>query len=317
MESSFAVISSLDARTTIVNNGETPRSSSLPLLNTHRRYIREQMQHLIDEQDRFQTVLKEQFDSPQTYPFFKRIDEWEKESIEKIQKRAQQLREQLTEIVVVHIRRLSNKLQESTNRLLNQKTLDTFVENDLEHWGKKFDKLKANFTSPSTITINECTLNPLVRDTYIALTVTNELFLQSGAYNQIVTHDSSSDSIDIRGQNEYDKGCHRIRLRMEQTTHESTFLGICSESSSYGWSSNQFIHVNGSIIPTVLTEPIEMQKDDIISLILDCDRSWIMMINERSKIAHELSVNHDVCALPWQLHIVLNEPNSRIKILRE
>jgi hypothetical protein len=60
-----------------------------------------------------------------------------------------------------------------------------------------------------------------------------------------------------------------------------------------------------------------MKTNDIISLILDCDERLIMMINERSKAKHELPVNIDNCPLPWQLHVVLHEPNSRIRILRE
>lgn len=340
MESSFVKITnSLETHTItnvdLMNNREIPTSLSLPLLNTHRRVLREQMHDLIAEQDRFEIVLDQQFLSPQTYSFSKRIDEWERESIEKIQLRAEQLRRQLTNTVTSHLRRLSNNLQELSNRLLNQRNMDTFVQTDLELWRKTFNSIKTNFYTPSTITIDEYTGNPLVRDTYIALTATNELFPQSGTdkvqilgNGQLAIHRPSIDTTNIQGQNEYNTGCHRIRLCMEQATDRWTFLGICSPStflsdqtnsstSVYGWSSNQFVWSQGHFTPALPSKCIEMQKDDIISLILDCDKSMITMVNERSKVTHELLVDTDHCPLPWQLHVVLHEPNSRVRILSQ
>ena len=63
------------------------------------------------------------------------------------------------------------------------------------------------------------------------------------------------------------------------------------------------------------TPRIEMKMNDIIILIFDCDQRKISMINERTNIKHELSVNIDHCPFPWQLHINLYEPNSRVRIL--
>jgi len=60
-----------------------------------------------------------------------------------------------------------------------------------------------------------------------------------------------------------------------------------------------------------------MKNGDIISLIIDCDKSLIMMINERSEVKHEITVNVNNCPLPWQLHVILQEPKSGIRILTE
>jgi len=43
-----------------------------------------------------------------------------------------------------------------------------------------------------------------------------------------------------------------------------------------------------------------MKNDDMISLILDYKKYLIMMINERSEVKHEFTVNIDNCPLPWQ-----------------
>lgn len=60
---------------------------------------------------------------------------------------------------------------------------------------------------------------------------------------------------------------------------------------------------------------IEMKNNDIISLFFDCDNHSIIMINERTQVKHVLPIIMDDCSFPWQLHVVLREPNSRLRIL--
>jgi len=86
---------------------------------------------------------------------------------------------------------------------------------------------------------------------------------------------------------------------------------------SYGWSTNHYSWSNGQPKSTLPNKCADMKTGDIISLIIDCDKSLTMMINQRSKVKHELTVNVDNCPLPWQLQVVLHESNSRIRILRE
>jgi hypothetical protein len=88
-----------------------------------------------------------------------------------------------------------------------------------------------------------------------------------------------------------------------------------SSKSAYGWSSNNYMWFDRSNQENKTNSPIEMKMNDIIAIIFECDNRKILMINERTKVKYELIVNIDKCPFPWQLHVILSEPNSRVRIL--
>ena len=53
-----------------------------------------------------------------------------------------------------------------------------------------------------------------------------------------------------------------------------------------------------------------MAMNDIIILIVDCEKRKIFMINERTDGHYELQLDVDNCRFPWQLHV-----NRSIRIL--
>jgi hypothetical protein len=73
--------------------------------------------------------------------------------------------------------------------------------------------------------------------------------------------------------------------------------------SAYGWCNNNYVYSNGS------------NRNDIISLFFDCDGHKIVMINESTGTKHTLIVDIINCPFPWQLHVILNQKYSRIRIL--
>ena len=58
-----------------------------------------------------------------------------------------------------------------------------------------------------------------------------------------------------------------------------------------------------------------MKTNDVISLIFNCDKRKISMINERTNTKYEVDVKINQCPFPWQLHLNLYEANSCIRIL--
>jgi len=303
--------------------------------DSHPRLFREEIAEIIGEQHQFENRLHQQISTPALHPLIKQIDEWEKESIDKIQQRANELRQQLLQLTTPHTNQLSQRCEQLSEQLITGQTYDTFIETDIHRWKQMLNDLKANLASPSTIAINQYMNIPLVQDIYVLSTATNELFLQAfdtkvqiEENGQLAIHDVSIDTTEIRGRNAYTTGCHKIRLRTERSANKWTFLGINSKltplqsqsnscPSSYGWSTNHYSWSNGQPNSTLPNKCIEMKTGDIISLIIDCDKFSIIMINERSEVKHELTVNVDNCPVPWQLHVVLQEPLSRIRILRE
>jgi hypothetical protein len=303
--------------------------------NDHRRLLDEEMNIIIDEHDQLKSTLTQHMTKPATHPLINDINDWEKESIAKIQQRANKLREALLQSITVHESELSKKLQQLSEKLKESRENDDFIETDLQHWKKTLDDFKTDLTSPSTISINRCDNISLVQNIFFnSFMRTKDIFERTSdnkirieENGQLVVHDNNLHGYnEVRGKNEYESGRHEIRLRIENLSGVWIFFGVNSKStplqkrsygskSAYGWSSNNYIWLNGSGQLNATNRSIEMKMNDIIAIIFECDNRKILMINERTKVKHELVVNIDSCPFPWQVHVILYEPNSHVRIL--
>jgi len=300
----------------------------------HRRLLDEEMNVIIDEHDYLKNILNQQTTKPDSHSLIKEIDQWEKESITKIQKRAQELRQELFQSTSAYTSDLSKKLQQLSEQLKRGREHDDFIETDLQNWKKTLENLKTNLISLSTISINRDDNVSLVQNISITSFIkTSEKFervsdnrVRIEESGQVAIHDASNDHTEIRGKNEYISGSHKIRLCIEQSSGGWMFLGINSKltslqplsyssKSTYGWTNNNAIWSNGQKNRNNSNDVIEMEEKDVINLIMDCDRRTITMINERTNKKHEMAVNIVHCPFPWQLHVNLLEPNSSIRIL--
>jgi len=277
----------------------------------HRRLLGEEMNVIISEHDEFQHTLNQHTTNPGSHPLIKQINEWEQESIARIQQKSKELREELLQLTTVHLDELSKKLRHLSEKLNEGREHDSFVETDLQDWKKSLDDLKANLNSPSTFGISRHDRNPLVQNVSINSIGGNELFervsdknVQIEENGQVAVHDTSRSYTEIRGKSEYTSGCHEVHLRIEQSADSWTFLGInskvtplmnnsCRSNSAYGWTSNNYIWLNGNPDSNKSTSRIEMKTNDVISLIFHCDKRKISMINQRTNAKYELDVNID------------------------
>ena len=299
----------------------------------HRRSLGEEMNVIISEHNQLQQTYNQRPTEPNSHPLVKQIDEWEKQSIFKIQEKAKELRQNLFQLTSMHNDELSKKLRLLAEQLNENRESDNFIEADLRQWKNNLEDLKASLTSHRTFSLNQHDDSPLVQNLSIILTIENEVFgqvigntVQIEQQGQVAIQDTSYYYTEIRGKNEYASGHHKIRLCIEQSINSWTFLGINSKSSplqnaSYnskstnGWTNNNYFWLNGKCEPNRSTSCIEMKSNDVISLMLDCDNRKISMINERTNARYELVVNIDHCPFPWQLHVNLYEANSRVRIL--
>jgi len=301
----------------------------------HRNLLNDEMNELIKEHDDIKNSLEEQRKNGEAYQLIKRICEWEKESLAKIRKRSKELQLKLTQFAETHNEDFLQKFKSLSEQINEFREYSDFIETDLHRWKQTIDNLKLNFISPITVSIEPYNDTVLVENITVNVVkkATNELFEQTfdnkariEQNGQLVIHDNSNDYTEIRGKNEYTTGCHNIRLRIEETLGSWLFVGINSKStplksqshhfeSSYGWSCNNYNWSNGQPQENTSDNHIEMKNNDIISLLFDCDNCMIMMINERTQTKHELPIIMDNCPFPWQLHVVLREPNNRVRIL--
>jgi hypothetical protein len=299
----------------------------------HRRKLGEEMNEIISEHDRLKSIFTQHTSNPNLHPLMKQIDEWEKESIEKIQQKAKELREQLFQPATTHINQLSKRLEPLSEQLNKGRELDDYIETDLQLWKYNLDLIQSDLTSPLHFALNQDDETALVRNTSVIVKTINERFdrvfddqMRIVEDGEVVIHDGPTGHKEIRGKNEYSSGCHTIRLRIESEIKINVCLGINSkatalQSSSHlaktaylWWIGNQSWS-NGSAQANTSNLPIEMKKNDIITLIFDCDNRTISMINERSSVKHEITINIDNCPFPWQLHVNLLYARESIRIL--
>jgi hypothetical protein len=250
--------------------------------------------------------------------------------------KAAELRIQLLQLKTTHVKNISSELQSLAEQIQNSQEQDDFIETDLRCWQEKLDDLKSNLTSPSMIIIHQNDDIPLVHDQSVNLlmTVNDESF--DRIYNEDVRIEEdgkigvsvkfSTTYTEIRGENNYAFGCHKILLQIEHASNQWTFLGINSEStplqrwsfaskSAYGWCNSNYICSKGSYERNTTNQPIKMTKNGIITLTFDCDHHKISIVNERTNMKHELTVDINSCPFPWQFHVILRDPQSRIRIL--
>jgi hypothetical protein len=141
---------------------------------------------------------------------------------------------------------------------------------------------------------------------------------------RLVIKDSLNNHTEVRGKKEYNFGRHTLRFRIENLSGNSwLFFGIISKSepirgssfkssSSYGWAIANQIYVSGVNIGG---STIEINQNDTIILLIDCDKRKIELKNERTNRTMEMSVDASKCSFPWQLHLNLHTPNTRLRIL--
>jgi hypothetical protein len=299
----------------------------------HRRALGEDMNAIISEQNQLQQIFNEQPTEPDSHPFMKRIDEWEKESIAKIQQKANDLRLELIQLTAIRRGELSKKLRQMSTQLNESRENDNFIEIDLQQWRNTLKDLQSMLDLSTMVSFEEPDNSPLLQNISLMFTIENELFeqvfdniVQIKQNGHIAIHDTSYNYTEIRGKNEYTSGCHKIRLHIEQSADSWTFLGINSKltplrkqlsgaKSAYGWTNNNYIWLNGECLPNISSPRIQMKTNDVISLIFNCDKRKISMINERTNTKYELDVKIEHCPFPWQLHLNLYEANSCVRIL--
>ena len=299
----------------------------------HRRLLGDEMNVLISEHNLLQYTLNEQSTQIDSHPFVKNIDEWEKESIAKIQQKAEELRLDLFQLMAMHRDELSKKLRRLSEQLNECRENDNFIETDLKQWKGTLESLRSSLNSSSTFSFDAPDDLPIIPNISLIFTIENELFdqvfdntVEVTQNGHVISHDTSHNYTEIRGKNEYLSGRHKIRLSFEQSANSWSFVGInskstllakqsCSSKSAYGWSCNNYYWLNGDCQPYKTGSRIEMKSNDIITLIFDCDDRKIFMINERTNAKYSLQVNIDHCPFPWQLHVNLYEANSRVRIL--
>ncbi|CAF4219052.1 unnamed protein product [Rotaria socialis] len=215
----------------------------------HRQLLGKQMdEDVILMHDQFQQCLNEQVKQPSLHPLMKEINEWEKQSIEKIQLAAQDARQKVLNIISKHTDNVIIALTSIKEQLSRARDDDDFFESDINEWKENLEKLKTDLNTPKAITIKfdnkmnsfipkisvqkERPITESTRTTY-GWAGGDQVYL-----NGTCSHDSNGYKTDIETNHtlEFMIDCDKQKLRLKNEQTQSIYeLGVDITKCHFPW----------------------------------------------------------------------------------
>lgn len=272
-----------------------------------------------------------------------RIDEWEIESISRVQ--------HIAEAARVHLRSRQSELDTQINETL-VKVKQTFqinhesngyTELEIDNLTKQLEDLRVLLQNTKMLTIE---IDPSTDSVIHLIKINDEKKTAENCQNLSVeefhcespnpliicnrsqvtfTGNRISENSAVTGIRRYATGIHHLNFRIEFISAESSiFFGIVKDSenitpkilsarSIYGW-----WHLAAPIVNGLMDEVEEensFRNGDYITLILNCDQGSIQLKHHRTQTVVELLIELKLCPLPWKLLIRLNHPQHSVKMI--
>ncbi|UJR32368.1 hypothetical protein I4U23_019830 [Adineta vaga] len=294
----------------------------------HREHLQNSMNEIIYNYEQLKRNLKGQTVEQYQISLIKQIDLWKQESIDKIHRLAEKIRQEL-EITVRH---RTDDLQEKLDQLQQQfdkaQRDGGFYENDLKEWTNILNRLQQTYVDNQTLKIKEDSHSR----SFIKRITLNDSFENSSIHDHQNNIDDDEDDNDDQQQHhqsqqnhisqnsdemsgETEKSEYSFRIQ-EYTDASSVLFGIISKSSSdnedpynnptfFGWSDKDRVYLGGYFQENYQNYHSDFQSNDICILTIDSDQDRITLENKRTNSIHELYVDRQRCALPWQIHVRL------------
>ena len=285
-------------------------------INAHQEPASPHREDVLREHQEVQAMIDAYRMPSAQHPLLVEINRWERQSIEKIQQTASEVRLQLANVIDDHLTRIERALEHLKDN-----------ERALYQWSNRVDRLRAALISPETIQLREEQGDedvPFISKLYLDIIEPTDLFervtgnLRVVDRGQRIVHGHWSDHASVRGKREYSLGHHQLRLKIEQLSSDRwLFLGIASKSApsnpvsivtptAYGFAGQNGLCLNGIYRnDTDQNYESDMEMNDVVELVLDCDQQWIRLTNERTHRSHRLPIDVQQCPFPWQLLVGL------------
>jgi len=130
-------------------------------ISDHREELNKQLDEIETTRDLFRQTLTEQTAEPRKHLLIQQIDGWERDSINKIRKTADEARQLLLQHTTKYVTTIETKLAKLTDQIQHNRQENDFVEADLNHWKEELKRLTDELDKPSNIIIRQDT-TPLV-----------------------------------------------------------------------------------------------------------------------------------------------------------
>ncbi|CAF1309636.1 unnamed protein product [Adineta steineri] len=124
-----------------------------PHLTEHRQKIDTQLETIINDHGQFQQKIIQQKQNSHNSSLFRQIDEWETNSINKIQQTAEECRETLIKLTQALINDMEEKFIKLSQKLKEIREENEFNETDLSNFQVKLTQITEEFLRSSNISI--------------------------------------------------------------------------------------------------------------------------------------------------------------------
>jgi DNA repair exonuclease SbcCD ATPase subunit len=124
-------------------------------LREHRQSLNTQLQHVQNDYDQFRQTLNVLEQDLEKHALFEKINQWRKDSIEKIEETARECRENLIKYLNPIINELKTILDDPKGQPKSMEKGNELNEIDLDKFTEKLKKLKEELDQPSTISIEQ------------------------------------------------------------------------------------------------------------------------------------------------------------------
>jgi len=275
------------------------------------------------------------------------INEWEQDSIDKIQKAAELARTELRRLDDHRSNELKMTFDKTIEELYSAHQAKNYSEIELTEWTEKLTQFRKEFDTQLNVqAIADEDIPPVYLIKIMQLKssdthddekeeVNTDRFeiiagqLSLSDDNHLLTHSGGLFGTfgSVLSLKRYSTSTHVLRFRLESKSSNPIFLGIVSESepfiprtckfpSAYGWRDTNFTVNKGQ--STDNSNKIggrAFQSGDEIVLTLDCDHARLAFMHERTKITGTLEIDLQKCPLPWQIAISMVGMNDRVLLV--
>ncbi len=135
-------------------------------LGEHRQQLGKQLDEIEVHRDLLQQTLIQYTTESQEHPLIQQINQWEQDSITKIQQTAQEAKQLLSKHANKHINQIDEKLNRLTNQLKLSRQEDDIIETDLQKWKEELQQMAEELTKPLNIIIQRSSTS-LINKIYV------------------------------------------------------------------------------------------------------------------------------------------------------
>ncbi|CAF1378073.1 unnamed protein product [Rotaria sordida] len=306
--------------------------------NDHRQYLCHQLNEIIHEHEH---IFKTFGENQQSSLLYDQIDQWEKDSIIKIQKTAQNARIQIEQFAELQKEHSKEKFNQITKQLENARQNHEYFEKDLYRWKIILEQFKYDLTilSPSIIFYEDHN-QTLINNIFILkmdqqstldetlISFSDEIHFDDN--HHIAMHCGPyRNPAYISGKQEYSSGRYQIRLFISKRTNEfilsfniiSKLMQLSSnlfdsQYLTYGWQSDDCIHPSQYCLSNEkICLDLKGKTKFHITFLIDCNKHKISYLNEKTKQIREINVDIEKCPLPWKLFFYLYDIGDSVRLL--